>query len=74
MEAFMRAHHVIAVIAVLVIGLGAKQFLFPPRQADADINAVPNASVNVLQMQTDVELKTLPVQKMRDMTFVFDNE
>jgi hypothetical protein len=74
MEAFMRAHHVIAVVAVLVIGLGAKQFLFPPRQADADINAVPSASVNVLQMQSDVEMKTLPAQKMRDMTFVFDSE
>src|SRR5664279_4758989 len=41
MEAFMRAHHVIAVVAVLVIGLGAKQFVFPPKQADANINAVP---------------------------------
>jgi hypothetical protein len=27
----IRAHHVIAVVAVLVVGLGVKQFLFPPR-------------------------------------------
>ena len=74
MEAFMRAHHVIAVVAVLVIGLGAKQFLFPPTQADADINAVPSASVNVLQMHRDIDTKSLPVQKMHDMTFAFDSE
>jgi hypothetical protein len=72
MEAFMRAHHVIAVVAVLVVGLGAKQFLFPPKQADADI--IPSASMNVLQMHSDIDVKNLPVQKMRDMTFVFDSE
>jgi hypothetical protein len=70
-EAFMRAHHVIAVVAVLVVGLGAKQFLFPPTQADAGVNAVPSASVNVLQMHRDIDTKSLLVQKMNDMTFVF---
>jgi hypothetical protein len=70
MEAFMRAHHVIAVVAVLVIGLGAKQFLFPPKQADAD--AVPSASLNVFQMQIDhPNKKDLPAQTMRDMSVVF---
>ena len=74
MEAFMRAHHVIAVVAVLVIGLGAKQFVFPPKQADANINAVSSASMDVLQMHRDIDTKSLPVQKMRDMTFVSDSE
>ena len=37
MEAFMRAHHVVAVLAVLVIGLGTKQYLFPPKQAEANL-------------------------------------
>ena len=72
MEAFMRAHHVIAVVAVLVIGLGAKQFVFPPQQADADINAVPSASVNVHQMLIDhPNRNNFPAQKMHDMSFVF---
>jgi hypothetical protein len=70
MEAFMRAHHVIAVIAVLVIGLGAKQFLFPPKQADAD--PVPSANMNILQMQIDHK-NNLPQQEMNDMTFVHPN-
>ena len=70
----LRAHHIITVIAVLVIGLGTKQFLFPPRQADAAINAVlPSASMNVLQMQSGIDIKALPVQKMNDMTFVFSD-
>jgi transposase-like protein len=71
MEAFMRAHHVIAVVAVLVIGLGAKQFWFPPKQADADIIPVANASMNVLQMHSEIDMKTLPQHKMNDKTFVF---
>jgi Bacterial regulatory helix-turn-helix protein, lysR family len=71
MEAFMRVHHVIAVVAVLVIGVGAKQFLFAPKAAEADINAVPSASMNVLQMHRDINIQKLPVQKMHDMTFVY---
>jgi hypothetical protein len=74
MEAFMRLHHVIAVVAVLIIGLGAKQFVFPPQQADANINAVPSASVNVLQMHRDIDTKSLPVQKMNDKSFIFTHE
>jgi molybdenum-dependent DNA-binding transcriptional regulator ModE len=74
MEAFMRAHHVIAVVAVLVIGLGAKQFLFSPTQADANINAVPRDSVNVLQMHRDMDTKSVPVQKMNDKTFIYTDE
>jgi molybdenum-dependent DNA-binding transcriptional regulator ModE len=74
MEAIMRARHVIAVVAVLVIGLGAKQFLFPPTQADANINAVPSASVNVLQMHRDIDTKSISVQKMNDKTFIFTDE
>ena len=70
----MRAHHVIAVVAVLIIGLGAKQYFFPPMQAEADIHAVPSASMNVLQMHIDhPNIKNLPVEKMHDMTFVFSD-
>lgn len=74
MEAFVRAHHVIAIVAVLVIGLGVKQFVFPPQQAAANINAVPSASMNILQMHRDIDIKSLSVQKMNDRTFVFTDE
>ena len=72
MEAFMRAHHVIAVVAVLVIGLGAKLYLFPPKQAEADV--FPTGTMNVLQMQTDIDMKQLPQQKMNDKAFIFTEE
>jgi len=72
MEAFMRAHHVIAVVAILIIGLGAKQYLFPPKQANADV--FPTATMNVLQMHTDIDMKQLPQQKMNDKTFIFTEE
>jgi molybdenum-dependent DNA-binding transcriptional regulator ModE len=74
MEAFMRVHHVIAVVAVLIVGIGAKEFLFPPKQAEADIQAMLSASVDVLQMHRDMDTKSLPVQKMNDKTFIFTEE
>ena len=70
----MRAHHVIAVAAALVIGLGAKQILFPPMKADADMRDVPSPSVNVLQMQRDMDTKSLPALKMNDKAFIFTEE
>lgn len=68
----MRVHHVIAVVAVLLIGLGAKQYFFPPMAAEADIRAIPSSTMNVLQMHIDHP--NLPEQKTHDMTFVFDRE
>jgi hypothetical protein len=73
MEGFMRAHHVITVVAALVIGLGAKQYLFPPRQADAD--AFPIATMSILQMHIDhPNGNNLSQQKMNDKTFIFTDE
>ena len=70
MEPLMRAHHVITVVAALVLGLGAKQFMFPPQQAEA--NLVPTtASMGVLQIERDIDMKQLPLQKMDDKTFIF---
>lgn len=68
----MRAHHLIAVVAVLIVGFGAKQFFFPPSKAEADIT--PRVSMNVLQMHRDMNTKDLPVQKMHDMTFALDSD
>jgi len=65
----MRKHHVIAVLAVLLIGVVAKQFFFPPRAAEADPHS---ATLDIRQMHLDHP--NLPAQKMHDMTFVFDGE
>ena len=49
-------------------------FLSSAPTAEANIRAIPNASVNVLQMERDVDTKSLPVQKMNDKTFIFTDE
>jgi hypothetical protein len=70
----IRTHHVLAVVAVLVIGLVAKQYFFPPMEAEANLHAVPSASMNVLQMHRDINMQNLSVQKVHDRTFVFDSD
>jgi hypothetical protein len=67
----MRAHHVIAVVAVFVIGLGAKQFLFPPKAAEASF---PTTTIDTLKMTMEHPNRyNHPVQKMHDMTFVYSD-
>jgi hypothetical protein len=78
MEALMRAHRIIFVLAALLIGLGAKQYFYPQTVALADINVGTGinvgAGINVLQMELDGPGGTLPSQKIHDMTLVFDEE
>lgn len=64
----MRAYHVTALLAALIIELGMKQFLLPPKPADAD---VLTASMDVLKMQREINMKTLHQQKTADKAFVF---
>jgi hypothetical protein len=74
MEASMRPHHVVAVVAVILIGFGVKLFLFSTPTVEADIHVVPSASMNALQLNIDhPNIKNLPEEKMHDMTFVFSN-
>ncbi len=49
----LRAHRVVAVVAVLVISFGAKVFSSSPPVAEANTHAVRSASLNVLQMHRD---------------------
>jgi hypothetical protein len=65
----MRKHHVLAVVAVLLIGVVAKQFFLQPKVADADTRAG-----NMDIRQTHIDHPNLRAQKMHDMTFVFDSE
>ncbi len=68
----MRMRHMIVIAVVLVIGVGVKLYVFPPKQAEAD--PVPHVSMNVLQMHQDMNMQNLSMQKMTDMTLVFDSE
>jgi hypothetical protein len=67
----MRAHHTIAIAAVILIGFGVKLFVLPTLAAEADMRTL---SINALQMHFDYpNMKGLPVQKLHDMTFVFSD-
>jgi hypothetical protein len=65
----MRTHHAIAVVAIILIGLGLKLTLFSAPPADADTRAVESLHIDVSQLQQNI--KNLPEQKAHDMTFVF---
>jgi hypothetical protein len=65
----MRAHHVIAIVAVVLVGVGLKPMLFAAPTAEADSRSVESASVDISQIHQNS--KRLPVQRFHDMSLVF---
>jgi hypothetical protein len=64
---FMRAHHVIAVAAIFLVGFGAKLFFFSAPEVEAGVHAGENARMDVLQMHIDYpKMKDLLVQDVKD--------
>ena len=57
----MRAHHLIAVVTILIVGLGVKQFLLPAKKAEANLY-VPTAGTDIAKIQHDANAKDLPVR------------
>jgi hypothetical protein len=63
----MRAYHVIAVAAVILVGFGVKLFFFSVPTVEAGIHAGEDARMNILQMHIDYpKMKNLPVQDVKD--------
>ena len=65
----MHARHIIAAVAVILVGVGAKLILVTPPRAEADSLALRSAGVDTLQLHLSV--KNPPVQKFHDMSLVF---
>lgn len=65
----MRAYHVIAVVAAILVGLGVKLTFFAAPTAKAVSLPVESTGVDVSQLHRNAE--NLPAQKIHDMTFVF---
>ena len=65
----MRAHHVIAIVAVILVGVGVKLTFFAAPTAEAGSLSIKSVSLDISQMHQNT--KNLPVQKIHDMTFVF---
>jgi hypothetical protein len=66
----MRAHPIIAVVSIILIGVGVKLTFFSAPVASAVQDAARNVNIDAFQGKT----RNLPVQKIHDMTFVFSNE
>ena len=65
----MRAYHVIAVVAVILVGFGVKLIFFTAPTAEADPLSIKRVGVDVSPLHHNA--KNLPVQKLYDMSFVF---
>jgi len=67
----MRTHHVIAVVAAILVGVGVKLIFFTAPTAEADTLSVKSVGVDVSQLHQNVE--KLPVQRFHDMSLVFSD-
>lgn len=64
----MHARQVIVIIAITILAVGTKLFLFTPKS-----EAVPSdASLDIYQMHKDKNMQKIPVQDWTDMSRVFD--
>ena len=66
----MRAHPIVAIASVILVGLGVKLTFLSAPVASADRGPARNVNMNASPGQ----VTKLPVQKIHDMTFVFSNE
>lgn len=65
----MRTHHVIAIVAVVLVGVGVKLIFFNAPTAQADLLSIKTVGVDISQLHQNV--KNFPVQKIDDMSLVF---
>ena len=67
----MRARYYVAVAAVLMIGVGAKLYVYPPQKAEAE---PIRAGLNIHQMHLDRPMSALPREKMSDKAFIYADD
>ena len=67
----MRAYHVLAVVAVILLGFGVKLTFFNAPAAEADSASIESASMDITQLHQNT--KNVPMQTTHDMSFVFAN-
>jgi hypothetical protein len=65
----MCAYHLTAIAIAFAAGFGVNQFFFSSSTAKATIDTVKSSSIDVSAMH----VAGLPVQKLRDLTFVFSD-
>ena len=65
----MRTHQAIAVVAVIMLGVGVKLIFFMAPTAEAVSLSITSAGVDASQLHREVS--DIPVQKFDDMSLVF---
>jgi hypothetical protein len=65
----MRAYHVIAVVAVILVGIGVNLPFFTAPIAEADSRSIVSPSADISPMHHSI--KNIQVQKFHDMSLVF---
>jgi hypothetical protein len=65
----MRAHHLIAVVAVILVGIGVKLPFFATPTAEADSRSIESLSGDIPRMHRSIT--NIQVQKFHDMSLVF---
>jgi hypothetical protein len=64
----MRAYYAVTIVAIILVGLGLKLFVFSAPEADASV--VESFRMDISKMQ---ENSNLPTQKIHDMTFIYSD-
>lgn len=64
----VRAHHVVAIAAVIPVGVAAKLTFFAAPTAEAESLAIASVSPDISRMH-----QNLPVQKLHDRSLVFSD-
>jgi hypothetical protein len=67
----MGTHHAIAVVTVILVGIGLKLTFFSAPTAAADVGPITTVSIDVADIHRNAN--HLPVENFHDMTFVFSN-
>ena len=65
----MRAHHIIAVVAAILVGFGVKLIFFTAPTAEAVSLSIKSVGVDVSHLHRNVS--NLPVENLHDMSLVF---
>ncbi len=66
----MRKNHLAAIVATILLAVAVKVFFFAPT-AKANVGTIKGLGLDVSRMH---ENRTLPVQAVHDMSFVYSHE
>ena len=67
----MRAYQGVAIVALILVGVGVKLIFFAAPTAEADSLSIKSVGLDISQMHQNT--KSLPVHRLHDMSLVFSD-